>query len=106
VAISCSALDAPIEAAALVEAAYESEPFSVTLDAPGTETINQADTPLKNFFPEVIAGDADQAFAEAPVKIDATYACPPPSALGGASGLWPQNRCVRTTNRLLAGVSP
>ena len=36
---------------ALVEATYASEPFSVTLDAAGTETVNQADTPLKNFIP-------------------------------------------------------
>ena len=49
----------------------------MTLDAPGTEIVNQADTPLKNFFPEVIAGDADKAFAEAPVKVDARFTCPP-----------------------------
>ena len=53
------------------------EPFSVTLDAPGAEIVNQADTPLKNFFPEIVAGDADKAFAEAPVKIDAVFNCPP-----------------------------
>lgn len=70
-------LEAAIEAAALVEATYATEPFSVTLDAPGTETIDQADTPLKNFIPEAIAGDADQAFAAAPVRIDATFNCPP-----------------------------
>ncbi len=69
--------EAAIEAAALVEATYAAEPFSVTLDAPGAEIINQADTPLKNFIPEVIAGDADKSFADAPVKIDARFTSPP-----------------------------
>ena len=70
-------LEAAIEGAALVEATYATEPFSVTLDAAGTETVNQADTPLKNFIPEVVAGDADKAFAGASVKIDAQFFSPP-----------------------------
>ena len=49
----------------------------MTLDAAGTETINQADTPLKNFVPEVIAGDADKAFADAEAKVDARFSSPP-----------------------------
>src|SRR3954470_1295869 len=48
--VAADTLEAAIEAAALVEATYAVEPFSVTLDAEGTETINQADTPLNNFF--------------------------------------------------------
>ena len=63
-------LETAIEAAALVQATYATEPISVTLDAPGAETINQADTPLEKRFPEIIAGDADRAFAAAAVKID------------------------------------
>jgi xanthine dehydrogenase YagR molybdenum-binding subunit len=70
-------LEAAIEAAALVKATYAEEPISVTLDAPGVETVNQADTPLKNFIPEIVAGDADAAFAAAPVKIDSVFTCPP-----------------------------
>jgi xanthine dehydrogenase YagR molybdenum-binding subunit len=70
-------LEAAIEGASLVTASYATEPFSVTLDAEGAETINQADTPLKNFLPEVIAGDADNAFANAPVKVDARFTSPP-----------------------------
>jgi xanthine dehydrogenase YagR molybdenum-binding subunit len=70
-------IETAIEAAALVKATYAPEPFSVTLDAHGVETIDQADTPLKNFIPEAIAGDADNAFAQAPVKIDATFNCSP-----------------------------
>ena len=75
--VAADSLEAAIEAAALVEATYAAEPISVTLDATGAETINQADTPLKNFIPEVIAGDADKSFADAPVKIDARFTSPP-----------------------------
>jgi CO/xanthine dehydrogenase Mo-binding subunit len=75
--VAADSLEAAIEAAALVESTYTAEPISVTLDAPGAETINQADTPLKNFIPKVIAGDADKSFDGAPVKIDARFTCPP-----------------------------
>ena len=44
-------LETAIEAAELIRATYATEPASVTLDAPGAETVNQADTPLKNFVP-------------------------------------------------------
>jgi xanthine dehydrogenase YagR molybdenum-binding subunit len=70
-------LETAIEAAALIQARYSSEPISVTLDAPGAETVNQADTPLKKRFPEIIVGDADKAFAAAPVKIDARFTTAP-----------------------------
>ena len=75
--VAADALEAAIEATALVQATYAAEPISVTLDAPGAETVNQADTPLKNFIPEVIAGDADKSFADAPVKIHARFTTPP-----------------------------
>jgi xanthine dehydrogenase YagR molybdenum-binding subunit len=75
--VAADTLEAAIEAATLIEATYATEPFSVTLDAAGAEIVNQADTPLKNFIPEVIAGDADKAFSEAPVKIDAQFTSPP-----------------------------
>ena len=64
--VAAETLEAAIEAARLVKASYAEEPFSGTLDAKGAETVNQADTPLKNLFPEIIAGDADKAFADAP----------------------------------------
>ena len=70
-------LETAIEAAALIQATYSTERISATLDAPGTETVNQADTPLKDRFPEIVAGDADKAFAEAPVKIDARFTTAP-----------------------------
>jgi xanthine dehydrogenase YagR molybdenum-binding subunit len=75
--VAADTLEAAIEAAHLVKASYAEEPFSVTLDAPGVEVVNQADTPLKNFFPEVVAGNAEKAFAEAPIKIEAEFNCPP-----------------------------
>ena len=75
--IAAETLEAAIEAAALITATYAEEAFSVTLDAPGTETINQADTPIKNFIPEVIAGDADGVFTDAPVTVEAYFTSPP-----------------------------
>ncbi len=70
-------LESAAEAAALVQATCSSEPISVTLDAPGAKAVDEADTPLNKRFPEVIAGDADTAFATAPVKIDACFATAP-----------------------------
>jgi xanthine dehydrogenase YagR molybdenum-binding subunit len=75
--VAADTLEAATEAAHLIEASYAEEPVSVTLDAEGTETINQADTPLKNFIPEIVAGNADEAFADAPVKVEAVFNCPP-----------------------------
>jgi xanthine dehydrogenase YagR molybdenum-binding subunit len=74
--VAADRLENAIDAAALIQARYAAEPVSVTLDAPGSETINQADTPLKNSGTEIIAGDADRAFAEAPVKIDVRFSSP------------------------------
>jgi xanthine dehydrogenase YagR molybdenum-binding subunit len=75
--VAAETLEAAIEAAALITATYAEEAFSVTLDAPGTETINQADTPIKNFIPEVVAGDADGVFTDAPVTVEAYFSSPP-----------------------------
>jgi xanthine dehydrogenase YagR molybdenum-binding subunit len=74
--VAAETLEAAVEAAALVKASYEADAFAVTLDAQGTETVNQADTPLAKFFPDIKAGDADKAFTEAPVKIEAVFTCP------------------------------
>ena len=60
--VAAESIEAAIEAAALVEATYEQEAFSVTLDSAGTEIVNQADTPLSHFIPEINAGDADKAY--------------------------------------------
>jgi xanthine dehydrogenase YagR molybdenum-binding subunit len=71
-------LEAAIEGASLVRGTYEAETPSVTLDAPGAETIAQADSPLpKPMFADRVAGDADTAFARAEVKVDASFETPP-----------------------------
>jgi xanthine dehydrogenase YagR molybdenum-binding subunit len=75
--VAADTLEAAIEGAALVKATYATEAFSVKLDAPGVEKVNQADTPLSKFFPEVVVGDADKTFADAEIKVDAVYNCPP-----------------------------
>jgi xanthine dehydrogenase YagR molybdenum-binding subunit len=67
-------LEAAIEGAALVRAEYAAEPFSVTLDAPGAETLAQEDSPLpKPMFADKKVGDADAALATAAVTVDAAY---------------------------------
>ena len=48
--VAADTLEAATEGTSLIDVTYEPTPFSVTLDAPGSETINQADTPLKNLF--------------------------------------------------------
>jgi xanthine dehydrogenase YagR molybdenum-binding subunit len=70
-------LETATEAAALVQAAYSIEPIRVTLDAPGAQAIDEADTPLNKRFPEITAGDADRAFAAAPIKIDVCFTTAP-----------------------------
>jgi xanthine dehydrogenase YagR molybdenum-binding subunit len=75
--VAADTLENARQAAHLVNASYAEEPCSVTLDAEGTDTVNQADTPLKNFIPEIVVGEADKTFAEAPVRIDAVFNCPP-----------------------------
>ena len=75
--VAAETLEAAIEAAALVRALYERQPISAIFDAPGALTIAQAETPLSRVFKDVVFGDADKAFTEAPVKIDAKFTSPP-----------------------------
>lgn len=69
--------EAATHAATLVRATYETVPFAVELDAPGIEVIDQAQTPIAHFIPPIAAGDADAAYARAPVQIDAHFASAP-----------------------------
>jgi CO/xanthine dehydrogenase Mo-binding subunit len=101
--VAADSLEAAIEAAALVEATYAAEPISVTLDATGAETINQADTPLKNFIPEVIAGDADlscQSRRHGMATARATHRVVGRAAHRGGRGGRPALRAARRTLRL------
>ena len=76
----------------------------MTLDAPGAETVNQADTPLKQRFPEIIAGDADRAFAAAPVKIDARFTTAPqhqnPMELIATVAEWKEGKLISAREAL------
>jgi xanthine dehydrogenase YagR molybdenum-binding subunit len=72
--VAADTLEAAIEGAALVRAEYAAEPFSVTLDAPGAETLAQEDSPLpKPMFADKRVGDADAALATAAVTVDAAH---------------------------------
>jgi len=75
--VAADTLEAAVEGAGLVTPTYASEAFNVTLDAPDEDIVNQADTPIAQFIPEVVIGDADRALADAPVTIDARFSFPP-----------------------------
>ena len=71
-------LEAALEAAALVKAKYEEQPFQVTLDAPEKDIVAQHGSPLpQQMFADKVAGDADTFLAGAVHKIDAEYLHPP-----------------------------
>lgn len=74
--IVAESLEAANEAAALVQAEYEEEPFSVTLDAPGVETVRQAQAiPM---FADPKAGNADEAMDDPSlVTVDFEFTGPP-----------------------------
>ena len=76
--VAADTLEAAIEAAALIRATYATESFNVTLDASAGDIIAQAESPLPQpMFADRVAGDADRAFADAPVKVDAVFTSPP-----------------------------
>ncbi|CAH1659657.1 xanthine dehydrogenase family protein molybdopterin-binding subunit [Chelatococcus asaccharovorans] len=68
--------EAATEAAALVRATYAAEAFCPTIDSPGVDIVDQADTPMGQFLTEPVAADADAAFAAAPIKVDIELKCP------------------------------
>ena len=91
--------DTPHEAtaaAALVHATYDATPAAVSLDADGTETVDQQDVIPLPMFADVQLGDADAAYAAAPVRVDASYECPPqhpsPMELIGGVVAWEGDR--------------
>ena len=76
--VAASTLEAAIEGASRIRAEYATEPFAVTIDAPGAVTIAQADSPLpKPVFDDKKVGDADAALSKAAVTVDAIYDCSP-----------------------------
>ncbi|WP_431922443.1 xanthine dehydrogenase family protein molybdopterin-binding subunit [Amycolatopsis tucumanensis] len=66
-------LVAATEAADLVTAEYEVEPFAVGLDADGANTVVQEEAIPLPFLADVKVGDADAAFAASPVRVEGTY---------------------------------
>jgi xanthine dehydrogenase YagR molybdenum-binding subunit len=76
--IAADTLEAAVEGAALVRATYAEEPFNVTLDAAApSDIIVQADVLPVPMFADRVAGDADKAFADAAIKVDALFTSPP-----------------------------
>lgn len=74
--VVADSLEAATEAAALIRATYAEEAFCPTIDSPGAEIFDQADTPLGKILTEPVTGDADAAFAAAPIKVDVRVTCP------------------------------
>jgi xanthine dehydrogenase YagR molybdenum-binding subunit len=67
-------LQTAIEAARLIRATYAADPIAVALDADGTQTVVQSESQLpKPMYEDIVAGDAEKAFAETPVQVDATF---------------------------------
>jgi xanthine dehydrogenase YagR molybdenum-binding subunit len=76
--VVAESLEAASEAAALVRAAYEEEPFSVTLDSPGAETVLQSKALPIPMFADKAVGDPDDALADGSlVVVEADYVGPP-----------------------------
>ena len=68
--------DTPVaatEAADLVVAEYEPEPFAVGLDADGATSVLQEEAIPLPFLADVKVGDADAVFAESPVRVEGTF---------------------------------
>jgi xanthine dehydrogenase YagR molybdenum-binding subunit len=74
--VVAESLEAASEAAALVRAEYEEEPFSVTLDAAGAETIRQSEAiPI---FADRVVGNADDVLADGSlVTVECEFMGPP-----------------------------
>jgi len=72
--VVADSFEAAREAASLVEVGYAAETPSAGFDAPGTTTEAAASVSKKHKDPQV--GQAEQAYAAAPVKVDARYATP------------------------------
>ncbi|MGR6922007.1 xanthine dehydrogenase family protein molybdopterin-binding subunit [[Actinomadura] parvosata] len=85
-------LVAAAQAAGLVRAVYEEEPFAVELDADGTETVSQEEALPLPFLADVVVGDADGAYERSPLRVDAVYEAGPqhqvPMELIGGVAEW------------------
>ncbi len=69
-------LEAAIEAANLVQAAYEPEPVRVTLEDADSAPVVLSEA-MPEMYPDKVLGDADRAFTDAEVQVDGIYTGPP-----------------------------
>lgn len=74
-------LVAATEAALLITAEYQEEPFTVKIGAEGAETVLQEQAIPLPFLADVKVGDAEAAFAASPVRITGTYEHPAQHAM-------------------------
>ncbi|MGP4053071.1 xanthine dehydrogenase family protein molybdopterin-binding subunit [Streptomyces sp. 2A115] len=74
--IVADTLVAATEAAELVRARYETEPFAVGIDDEGATSVLQEEAIPLPWLADVKVGDAETAYAASPVQIDETYLHP------------------------------
>lgn len=74
--IVADTLVAATEAAELVRARYEAEPFAVGIDDEGAASVLQEEAIPLPWFADVKVGNAETAYAASPVQIDETYVHP------------------------------
>jgi xanthine dehydrogenase YagR molybdenum-binding subunit len=88
--------EAAREAAYRLKIAYVAEAPSATFDSPGTKTVAAKDVSLKHEDPQV--GDAESAYHDAPVRVDAEYETPTqhhnPIELFATTCVWQDRKLV------------
>jgi xanthine dehydrogenase YagR molybdenum-binding subunit len=97
--VAADTLDIAREAAALIRPIYAAEAIAVELAAEGTQTVVQSESQLpKPMYEDVVAGDAEKAFAGAPMQVDATYSTAAqhqnPIELIGTVAEWKDGRLI------------
>jgi xanthine dehydrogenase YagR molybdenum-binding subunit len=75
--VVADSLETASEGAASVHVEYDEEPFSVTLDADGAQTLLQSEAIPIPIFADKKIGDADAAIKTADVVVEAEYYTPP-----------------------------
>lgn len=70
-------LEAAIEAAHLIDAEYEPEPVRVTIDDADSAALVLSEAIPMPMFADKVLGDADRAFADSDIRVEAVYYGPP-----------------------------
>ncbi len=98
--VAAERLEAAVQAASLITAVYEAQPFRLSIDdAPDSDIVAQQGSPLpQEMFADKVAGDADRAFEAAAVKLEGKYGSPPqhqnPLELLSTVAEWQDGRLV------------